>query len=132
MILYAIYTHLKYFMKFDIEIYRKGLLAVDWTQFETAYGMATKIPEQLIRLVSEEHDIAMQATHELWCGLCHQHAYVSSSALPAYDFLLDVLKYADDKLALELLDIFSVLLFALALNKSITKNYLCSNFEKNH
>ena len=39
-------------------------------------------------------------------GLCHQHAYVSSAALPAYDFLMLALREMDDELKVELLDIF--------------------------
>ena len=47
----------------------------------------------------------MDAANDLWCGLCHQHAYVSSAALPACDFLMLALREADDELKVELLDI---------------------------
>jgi hypothetical protein len=37
--------------------------------------------------------------------LCHQHAYVSSAALPALPFLLLALNQASDGLKIEILDI---------------------------
>jgi hypothetical protein len=84
---------------------RQELQQVDWSQFETAYGVATDVPGQLVRLFSPNHDDAMAASHELWCGLCHQHAYVSSAALPALPFLIRALDALDAKLAVEVLDI---------------------------
>lgn len=48
----------------------------------------------------------MRAASDLWAGLCHQHAYISSAALPAYDFLMIALRELDDGLKVELLDIF--------------------------
>jgi hypothetical protein len=48
----------------------------------------------------------MDATHQLWCSLCHQHAYISTAALPSYDILKIGLLQLDDKLKIELLDIF--------------------------
>jgi hypothetical protein len=97
------------------------LAAVDWSQLETAYGRADgphalegsgserwgSVPEQLSRLWSDERETRLAATHQLWCCLCHQHAYVSSAALPALPFLLEALDGADDALAIELLDIFA-------------------------
>ena len=47
----------------------------------------------------------MDATHQLWCSLCHQHAYISTAALPSYDILKIGLLTLDDKLKIELLDI---------------------------
>jgi hypothetical protein len=102
--------------------FRERLAAVPWANFQTAYGNAASdhafetadrrpagrwgsIAEQLTALASTDHAIAMQASHHLWCSLCHQHAYVSSAALPALPFLLEVLDDADDKLAVEILDI---------------------------
>ena len=64
--------------------------AVKWQDYETAYGNAAVVERQLRNLVSSDHDTAMTATHDLWCGLCHQHAYVSSAALPACPLLLEV------------------------------------------
>ena len=44
---------------------------------------------------------------ELWCGLCHQHAYVPSAAVPAFPFLIIALRNCDATLRTELLDIFA-------------------------
>lgn len=102
------------------EEYFEKVKRIDWTLYETAYGNAgidiedyvnsnnyiPNIASLLIQLLSENHDEAMGATHHLWCGLCHQHAYISSAALPAFDFLMYGLKNLDNKLKVELLDIF--------------------------
>lgn len=99
------------------ELYRK-ISEIDWSQYETAYGNAAKdiphfqcghtpsVPSSLRALFSGNHETAMDAASDLWAGLCHQHAYVSSAALPAYDFLMIALKELDDELKVELLDIF--------------------------
>ena len=91
---------------------------IDWSRYETAYGNAAQdiphfqcghtpsVPSSLRALFSGGHESAMKATSDLWAGLCHQHAYVSSAALPAYDFLMLALKELDDGLKVELLDIF--------------------------
>ena len=91
---------------------------IDWSQYETAYGNAARdiphfqagktpsVPSSLWALFSGNRERAMQATGDLWAGLCHQHAYVSSAALPAYDFLMIALRELDDELKVELLDIF--------------------------
>ena len=91
---------------------------IDWSRYETAYGNAAQdiphfqcghtpsVPSSLRALFSGGHESAMKATSDLWAGLCHQHAYVSSAALPAYDFLMLALQEADEKLQVELLDIF--------------------------
>ena len=91
---------------------------IDWSQYETAYGNAAQdiphfqvgktpsVPSSLWALFSGDRGRAMQAASDLWAGLCHQHAYISSAALPAYDFLMIALREADDKLKVELLDIF--------------------------
>ena len=84
---------------------RQELKRVDWSRVETAYGVATSVPSQLERLYSHDHADAMLASHELWCGLCHQHAFVSTAALPALPFLLRALEDLDDKLKTEILDI---------------------------
>ncbi len=88
---------------------------IDWSQYETAYGNAAQdiphfqcgstpsVPSSLWALFSGDRERAMQATSDLWAGLCHQHAYVSSAALPAYDFLMIGLKELDDGLKVELL-----------------------------
>lgn len=91
---------------------------IDWSQYETAYGNAAQdiphfqcgqtpsVPHSLWDLFSGNRERAMQATGGLWAGLCHQHAFVSSAALPAYDFLMLALREMDDELKVELLDIF--------------------------
>lgn len=81
------------------------LADIDWVSFETAYGPAHGVPDQLAALSSGNRDAARKASHDLWCGLCHQHAYVSSAALPALPFLLDALESATGDLAIEILDI---------------------------
>jgi hypothetical protein len=79
--------------------------AINWSEFGTAYGPAVKVPDQLRRLAGSDRKAALEATHELWCGLCHQHVQVGSAALPALPFLLEVLDAADRDLTFELLDI---------------------------
>lgn len=80
---------------------------VNWANFETAYGNAEKtIPIYLKNLFCDDAKIAMDATHQLWCSLCHQQAYISSAVLPSYDILKIGLLQLDDKLKIELLDIF--------------------------
>lgn len=105
----------------DHEDVIKQITAIDWMQYETAYGCAGDrmrfpfsdgttyhtVGESLCALFSGDEKSAMRATHELWCGLCHQHAYLSSAALPAYEFLLRGLLELSDKLKVELLDIFT-------------------------
>lgn len=101
---------------------RERLDAIDWSKYETAYGNAAgphafetakgkiverwgSIADQLERLASRDRSTAMDASHHLWCSLCHQHAYVSSAALPALPFLLEVLDEATDQLKVEILEI---------------------------
>lgn len=91
---------------------------IDWSRYETAYGNAARdiphfqagkppsVPSCLWALFSGDREKAMQAASGLWAGLCHQHAYISSAALPAYDFLMLALRERDDELKVELLDIF--------------------------
>ena len=80
--------------------------AVKWRDYETAYGDASVVERQLRNLVLSDHGAAMAATHDLWCGLCHQHAYVSSAALPACPLLLEVFDATTDLIRVELMDIF--------------------------
>lgn len=90
-----------------LDNFDERMKAVDWSQYETAYGSAERnsVATKLSRLASHDHEDAMTAAHELWCGLCHQYAYISSAALPALPFILEVLDYANDELTLEILDI---------------------------
>jgi hypothetical protein len=94
--------------------------AVDWSQYSTAYDRADakhafragrqiceqwgSVADQLIRLRSADASDALEASLHLWCGLCHQDAYVSSAALPALPFILEVLDHADETLATDILD----------------------------
>ncbi|WP_422931854.1 hypothetical protein [Singulisphaera sp. PoT] len=84
--------------------FKERLEAIDWNQYHTAYGSAVKVPGQLLQLANGG-EVAMAASHELWCGLCHQHAYVSSAALPALPFILEVFDRADEALTVEIVDI---------------------------
>ena len=81
----------------------KRLVEIDWAGFETAYGPAVKVPTHLANLFSPDATERLDATHALWCGLCH--AYVSSAALPALPFLFEALDRTDDATAVEILDI---------------------------
>lgn len=84
---------------------------IEWDKYETAYGNAASenedanIEENLKQLFAGNKELAINATHHLWCGLCHQHAFVSSAALPAYDFLFYGLQHLEDDLKVEILDI---------------------------
>lgn len=97
--------------------------SINWSDYETAYGNAAenipytvpirdargyypKVEDSLVNLFSDDEKTALQASHDLWCGLCHQHAYISSAALPAFDILLCALQILSDKLKVEILDIF--------------------------
>jgi hypothetical protein len=91
------------------------LKAIDWSEFGTAYGTAEGVADQLRRLAGSDRKDALAATHDLWCGLCHQHVQVGSAAVPALPFILEVLDTADDVMAVELLDI--VLGFAKGVNR---------------
>ncbi len=93
----------------------KRLDAIAWGDFGTAYGPAVKVPDQLRRVAGPDRKAALDATHELWCGLCHQHVQVGSAAVPALPFLLYVLDAADRDLTVELLDI--LLGFAIGVNR---------------
>jgi hypothetical protein len=83
----------------------RRLNAINWPNYQTAYGPATKVPGQLVRLASKYEKEAIAASHDLWCGLCHQHAYISSASLPALPFILNVLDRANAELSIEILDI---------------------------
>lgn len=104
------------------EVFEK-IASIDWSAYETAYGNAAedvpdyvptgetrgympKVAQALVDLFSEDCKIALQASHDLWCELCHQHAYLSSAALPAFDILFYALLELEDVIKVELLDIF--------------------------
>lgn len=99
--------------RFNKVDYTIRILRIDWSKYETVYGVADNVPDYLIDLAADDETIAIDASYELWCGLCHQHAYVSSAAVPAYPFILEILHKCDTnpdttlaaKLRTELLDI---------------------------
>lgn len=95
--------------------FSERLDAITWADFGTAYGPAVKMPDQLRRVAASDRKQALDASHELWCGLCHQHVQVGSAALPALPFLLEVLDEADRDLTVEILDI--LLGFAVGVNR---------------
>lgn len=78
---------------------------INWSQYCTAYGDAEEVPNLLVKLASADEEIAKGAAHDLWCGLCHQHAYISSAALPSYPIMFDILQVSDERLTVEILDI---------------------------
>lgn len=94
-------------MDSKIEHLKNEIGKVNWAQYETAYSKTGEnIPDYLVDLFCDDKERILKATHMLWCSLCHQHAYVSSSALPSYDFLKYALLNLDDCIKKELLDIF--------------------------
>jgi hypothetical protein len=101
--------------------YEQHLDAIRWADFDTAYGAAVDVPRQLKMLAGSDRQAALDATHELWCGLCHQHVQVGSAALPALPFLLEVLDQADPQISIELLDILQGL--ALGVNRRRLEHY---------
>ena len=87
---------------------RDMIESVKWVDFNTSYGNAEKtIPYYLGNLFCADESIAMDATHQLWSSLCHQHAYVSDAALPSYSILRLGLLRLNDDLKVEILDIFA-------------------------
>ena len=84
---------------------RRNADLIDWSQYWTAYGDAEVIPGLLEKLASTDTATAKKASHDLWCGLCHQHAYISSAALPSYPIMVDILQVSDNSLIVEILDI---------------------------
>ncbi len=81
------------------------ITGVDWASFNTAYGSAECVPDQLMSLGSDQDDIALKAAHDLWCGLCHQHAFVSSASLPAFPYIMATLETTNELVSIEILDI---------------------------
>ena len=95
-------------MNSKIEILKEEINKIDWLKYETAYShTGEKIAIYLMDLFCDEKSTILKSTHMLWCSLCHQHAFVSSAALPAYDFLLYGLTNLDDYIKIEILDIFT-------------------------
>jgi len=84
---------------------QKRVGQINWANYETAFGVADSVPDLIVALASDDKKTSMSAANALWCGLCHQHAYASSAALPSYPFLLEIHKTADVELSIEILDI---------------------------
>lgn len=111
-----------------IEEIRKKITSIDWKLYETTYGNANddvpvfendkdlipKMKTQLLQLFSSNNKEALESTHNLWCSLCYQYAFVSSAALPACDFLLYGIKTLDEELKIELLDIVRGFVFIIS------------------
>ena len=81
------------------------LQIIDWSGYSTAYNAPESVAPDLKLLLFGSEAQASRATHRLWCGLCHQHAYVSSAAEPALPFLLLGLKESSDPIRVDILDI---------------------------
>jgi hypothetical protein len=79
--------------------------AVSWDQFETAYGAATMVPEQLVALVGSDEKRALHAAGKLDGMLCHQHVRADSAALPALPFLVEALDQVVESVAVEILNL---------------------------
>jgi len=102
--------------------FAERITAVDWTAFRTAYGRADDVPNQLLQLASPDKATALKASHDLWCGLCHQHVQVGTAALPALPFILEVMQTSEDSLVYEILDI--ILGFAKGVNRKRIVDFL--------
>jgi hypothetical protein len=87
------------------ETFNQRVQKVPWAEYQTAYGKAEGFGNRINALASENREIAMLASHDIWCSLCHQHAFVSSAAFPSYPFMVEILQEADDWLQVEILDI---------------------------
>lgn len=79
--------------------------AIRWEDYDTAYEAPKSVPLDLKLLLFGDQKQALKATHRLWYGLCHQHAYMSSAAEPALPFLILALRESGDLIKIELLDI---------------------------
>jgi hypothetical protein len=89
---------------------------IDWSQFGTAYGNARDtIPYYLKNIFCPDKRIALDATHQLWCSICHQGVSMTNAALPAYEILKKALLELSNDIKAEILDIFVA--FALCTSK---------------
>lgn len=111
-------------------ITEKEINSIKWSNFNTAYGKADEVAIFLTNLFSGDKKIAMDATHDLWCGLCHQHAYISNAALPSYDFLKTALLSLDDELKIEIMDILRGFSCCTSTKYYKTSNKSPENWEK--
>jgi len=72
--------------------YEERVMAVHWAGLESAYGSAKDVGRWLIELKSTDWETAFQASHLLWCSLCHQHVFISPAAEAAIPFLFETAK----------------------------------------
>jgi hypothetical protein len=79
--------------------------SIPWEDYDTAYDAPKSVPLDLKFLLFGDQKQALDAAHRLWCGLCHQHAYMSSAAEPALPFLMLALRESEDLIRIELLGI---------------------------
>lgn len=99
---------------------------IDWSQYYTAYGSARNtVPYYLKNIFCSDKSIALDATHQLWCSICHQGVNMAAAALPSYEILKIALLELDDDLKVEILDMFAG--FALCMSKEYiaSPNELC-------
>lgn len=68
------------------------LYEVDWKNTTHAYGEATDVPQQIMRLCSDDNEIREQAWWQLWGNLFHQGSRYPASVL-AVPYLIDLLNY---------------------------------------
>jgi hypothetical protein len=88
-----------------MESLKQEIEVIRWQDFDTAYGAPTSVPLDLSLLLFGDQKQALEASHRLWCGLCHQHAYMSSAAEPALPYLMLGLRESNDLIRIEILDI---------------------------
>jgi hypothetical protein len=98
--------------------FQARLKAIAWEEHPTAYGTAVTVPDQLRRIAAADRDAAIDAIRDLDANLCHQHVQLSSAAVPALPFLLEVLDGADSDLTVGLVNI--MLGFATGVNRERT------------
>lgn len=79
--------------------------SIPWQEFDTAYEAPESVPLDLKLLMFGDQKQALKASHHLWCGLCHQHAYLSSAAEPAFPYLMLALRESGDLVKIDILDI---------------------------
>ena len=80
------------------EDWGRRLAAIDWASYRTAYGPADEVPTLLSALRFGSGDAPPKAAGRLHDCLCHQRAFVSSAALPAFPFIAEVLaSHASDR-----------------------------------
>ena len=104
--------------------------AVQWEDFDTAYGASESVPLDLKLLMFGDQKQSLAATHRLWCGLCHQHAHMSSAAEPALAFLLLALRESDDLIKIEVLDILVGFVICQQPEIEFSQRVLCAIVER--